>query len=292
MKIGYLASGNLGLSTIIACKEFLQPLFIATDTKSVNIINYALENKIPLFNGNPRNGRLFEFVKGTYLDLLLSVNYVFIIENDLIEIAKYAINIHGSLLPKYRGRTPHVWAIINNESLTGISAHIIDSECDAGDIILQKEVKIDINDTGASLLTKFESIYPSIVKEIIISIKSNNISRKKQDKTKSTYFGKRIPDDGEINWNWQKERIRNWVRAQAYPYPGAFTFIDGKKIIIDEVSYSDLGFDYNNPNGMIIQIKPKILVKTQDGVICLESIRKNDCVFKIGKIFKNENKRI
>jgi methionyl-tRNA formyltransferase len=93
-----------------------------------------------------------------------------------------------------------------------------------------------------------------------------------QDEYKATYFNKRTPEDAAINWDWQKERIRNWVRAQAYPYPGAFTIINNQRVIIDEIIYSDIGFKQDLPNGLVLGISP-VLVKTQNGVVELKTIR-------------------
>jgi len=93
-----------------------------------------------------------------------------------------------------------------------------------------------------------------------------------QDESKATYFGKRTPDDGEINWYWQKERIRNWVRAQALPYPGAFTWVGQEKMIIDEIAFDDTGFHSDIPNGTVLSLSP-VRVKTPNGVIRIEKDR-------------------
>ncbi len=288
MRIGVLASGNLGLHCLKEC-SFLQPSFIATDKNSEGIIEYAKSNNIPFFVGNPRNKKLSGFIGSNKLDVLFSINYLFLIEEDLIIATRFPINFHGSLLPKYRGRTPHVWAIINNEEITGITAHIIDQNCDTGDIILQKIIKIEANDSGADILHKFQEIYPILIKEVLELIKKDVIIPKIQDSRYASFFGKRTPDDGLIIWSWQKERIRNWIRAQRLPYPGAYTFLENEKVIIDEIKYTNFGFDYKMPNGLIIQDKPAILVKTPNGVIELTDIRSNKHLCKQGKIFKYEN---
>ena len=185
----------------------------------------------------------------------------------------FSINLHGSLLPKYRGRTPHVWSIINGEKETGITAHLMEKGCDTGDIILQKRIPITSQITGAKILHEFERIYPEMVLDILKKINQNGIIRIKQDEEKATWFGKRTPEDGRINWDWQKERIHNWVRAQAFPYPGAFTKLDDKKVIIDKVEFSDYGFDQRMENGLVLRTNPYIMVKTPNGVIELTTVR-------------------
>lgn len=273
-KIGILASGNLGLKCIEHClQQNWQPEFIATDSKSTAIIELANLKKIKLFKGNPRNSALSVFLDNTSYNLILSINYLFIIEKDVIEKASKIINFHGSLLPKYRGRTPHVWAIINNETEAGITAHLIDEGCDTGDIILQKKVAINSEDTGADVLNKYQVLYPQMIDDILTNL--NKIEPQKQNHNNATYFGKRSPEDGLINWNWQKERINNWVRAQAYPYPGAFTFVEDIKVTIDKISFCEDGFIDTMPNGLVLSVEPQIKVKTQNGVVVLDTIREN-----------------
>jgi len=282
-KISLLASGNLGFNMLTDLFEFTEISFLATDKNSKEIIEFAQLNNIPLFIGNPRNGKLssfiYETVGKTRSEILLSINYLFLINKDVFESFLYPINFHGGLLPKYRGRTPHVWAIINNEKETGVTAHVIDSGCDTGEIILQKKIPILENDTGFSILEKFNKIYPIIIRDVIRLCELRSIQKVKQDDLLSTTYSKRTPNDGKINWDWQKERIRNWVRAQAYPYPGAFTFFHQKKIIIDKVSFSDVGFKDEVPNGTILQVEPSLIIKTPNGSVKLEIVRSNQIDF-------------
>lgn len=273
MTLGLLCSGNLGC-------EILKLLFnkytiscVLTDSRSNDIISFCEFNKLPYFKGNPRNNDCNSFIQDKSCDILLSVNYLFLINENLIQFPKkYAINIHGSLLPKYRGRTPHVWAIINNEIKTGITAHLIESGCDTGDIIDQIEIPIESNETGAMILDKFNLLYGPFVEKILDNIILNQVSLTPQDHSKATYFGKRNPEDGRINWNWQKERIHNWVRAQAYPYPGAFTIMEGKQLTIDRISFTNDGYHFQTPNGQIISLEP-LKIKTPNGIIQVEQFR-------------------
>jgi methionyl-tRNA formyltransferase len=288
MTVGLLVSGNLGnviLNQLIVNQE-INLLFVFTDFKSTSIVESCRKNNVPLFLGNPRGGKSSDFLnKQNAPDLLLSVNYLFIVEKDIISKAvKYAINIHGSLLPKYRGRTPHVWAIINNEKTTGITAHIIEEGCDEGDIILQKEVPILDSYTGQDLLNTFNDLYPTVVKEIVENIKTNNIKLIKQNNAHATFFEKRTAEDGKINFDWQKERIYNWVRAQAKPYPGAFCFINNNKIIIHKVNCSGFGFRQEMTNGLVVKVDDTCFyVKTQNGVIQIVDFETNTKI-KVGDV--------
>ena len=284
MKIALLISGGLGLQVLehlLTSDEKIS--CVLTNKSSTEIIDRCKAAQVPAFIGNPRNGKGAEFAKQFEFDLILSVNYLFIIEKDLFSLASIACNIHGSLLPKYRGRTPHVWAIINNENKAGITAHLIDEGCDTGDIIRQVEVAIAPNDTGADILNKYNLEYLPLVDSILSDFREGTLEFIAQDHSKATFFGKRTPEDGEIDWDWQKERIRNWVRAQADPYPGAFTYLENAKITIDEIVYSDLGFEQSQPNGLVISSSP-ILVKTTNGVIELKKVRNINRPLEKGQI--------
>ncbi len=287
MKIALLISGQLGLfvfNQLLDSDYLIEAVF--TDVKSVPIIDLAKERNIPIFTGNPRNGKSANLISNISIEVLLSINYLFIIEKDLITWPnKYAINIHGSLLPQYRGRTPHVWAIINNEKYTGITVHLINEGCDTGDICYQKKVTINKKDTGASILKKFRTLYPKMIYEVLENIRTDSLKLVKQDETKFSFFGKRTSEDGQINWDWQKERIYNWIRAQAYPYPGAFTFYNDKKIIVDQAEYDDFGYSYEMKNGLILSIHP-LRIKTPNGVLKITSFRESEVEFKSNSTFK------
>lgn len=284
MKIALLVSGGLGLKVFDFLKNKVNITAILTDRNSEGIIAQADKAGIACFIGNPRKGKARSFIEDKEVDLLLSINYLFLIEQDLIAWPKLgAVNFHGSLLPKYRGRTPHVWAIINNEQKTGITGHFISEGCDEGDIILQEEVSIEPNDTGAMVLDKFNKRYPSVVMKVTELFHQSEVVGSTQNEQLATYFGKRTPEDGTINWNWQKERIRNWVRAQAHPYPGAFTLMNGNKVVIDEIEFDQYGFRGEHPNGLVLTTNP-VRVKTPNGVVRLTNIREGKEHLRIEKI--------
>jgi len=292
LTLGVLCSGGLGLDTLSKIAKEHPIQFVLTDSNSKVIIDFATKHNIPFYSGNPRKGKGFNFIKSFSTDVIASINYLFLIEKDIIDHSNVlTFNIHGALLPKYRGRTPHVWAIINGETKAGITAHIIDTGCDTGEIIHQIEIPIETEDTGAMMLDKYASEYYPLVKKVLSDIQSNKIRLRDQNEREATYFGKRTPADGEINWNWSKEEIRNWVRAQANPYPGAFTFFMGQKVIIDKVSISGVKTTKDQTNGEIILDSPNIVVKVKDGALNLDLTRTEKRTFSKGKIFSNEDRK-
>ncbi|MDB4171579.1 hypothetical protein N9750_05665, partial [Polaribacter sp.] len=159
------------------------------------------------------------------------------------------------------------------EKETGITAHKIDEGCDTGDIIEQIIIPIEISDTGNDILQNYKKYYFKLLLDVVSKCENNTLQFKKQNEKFATYFGKRTPSDGKIEWDWQKERIRNWVRAQSTPYPGAFAFFENNKIIIDEVKFSEIGYHDEIDNGIVLANEPNIIVKTPNGPLELTKLR-------------------
>lgn len=185
-------SGALGLTVLQQLVESaINIQCVLTDRHSEGIIEYCEQKSLPVFAGNPRSGKAVAWFEDNHVEFenLLSVNYLFILEPDVLNKATgYAVNFHGSLLPKYRGRTPHVWAIINGEKETGVTAHLMNANCDDGDIVRQVVVPIEYDDTGAVILEKYKTLYPGLVQQVVADIESGKVECRKQDISKATYF--------------------------------------------------------------------------------------------------------
>jgi methionyl-tRNA formyltransferase len=234
MKITIFASGQLGLTCLKKIQSFGYEIeYIFTDKGSVAIKEYCDENGLNCYAGNPNSSVAMTIVSNCNSTIFFSINYLFLFKHDFLKLAPETfLNIHGSLLPRYRGRAPHVWAIINGEIGTGITIHKIDENCDTGDILVQETVEITSSDTGGSMLEKYAKLYPGLIQKALSLVSSGKATYLKQQDSMASYYPKRTPEDGLISWDWSFERIRNWVRAQTKPYPGAFTVKEGQKIII------------------------------------------------------------
>lgn len=126
------------------------------------------------------------------------------------------------------------------------------------------------------MLNIFNTIYPLIVAEFLHKVKHNEVELIKQDNTKASYFEKRTSEDGRINFEWQKERIYNWVRALSKPYPGAFAYIGANKIIIHKLEIVNLGFKAVMQNGLVLKLEDDgINIKVQNGVVKISQIETN-----------------
>lgn len=166
-------------------------------------------------------------------DFLLAIGWYYMIPKQMRDIAPLGCaGIHGSLLPKYRGGAPLVWAMINGEKEAGVSFFYFADGVDDGDIIGQERFPIEQQDTIREVLHKATEGSLSLVRSYLPLIAKGAAPRLAQDHSQATHVPQRKPEDGFIDWSWDRERIRNFIRAQTKPYPGAFTVIDGKKITI------------------------------------------------------------
>lgn len=188
---------------------------------------------VPVYKINQNISDFQETISKLQPDFILVVGWYYQIPKKILSIPrKGAAGIHASLLPKYRGNAPLVWAMINGEPETGISLFYFDEGVDTGDIIAQKKIQIEENDTIKELLEKVEIASVQVLADEIPRIANGTASRTKQNHELATSFPKRTPEDGKIDWNWDKKRIENFIKAQTKPYPGAFTIIGDKKVTI------------------------------------------------------------
>lgn len=174
-----------------------------------------------------------EAIKAMSPDLCLVVGWYWLLSDSLIKTIPYGIiGAHSSLLPKYRGGSPLVWAMINGERETGFSIFSFVSDMDSGDIWLQEKVAISDKDTIASMLENIENKLLDSLGKNWCALLNGAIQPYAQDHSEATYCAQRMPDDGEIDWQLSAEDIYNFIRAQTLPYPGAFTVHNGKRINI------------------------------------------------------------
>ncbi len=170
-------------------------------------------------------------------DYIFSFYYRYMISAQILACAKIAaLNMHGSLLPKYRGRAPVNWAILHGETQTGATLHIMEAKPDAGDIVGQSAVSIGPNETATDVFSKVSQAAVAVMNEILPSLIQGNVPRKPNELQKGSYFGGRKPSDGQIHWNQKAVQVHNLVRAVAPPYPGAFTVHQGQTMIVGRTS--------------------------------------------------------
>lgn len=234
-------------------------------------------------------------------DLFVVASFGLKIPEKLIDIPKFGgINVHPSLLPKYRGMAPVTRAIMNGEKITGVTIHILAKKIDAGDIIYQETVEISDLDDDSSLKMNLAKKGGKAVKILIDEIKNGTLKRKKQNSSEVTYAHSIKKRDRLIDWTKKTENIFNQIRA-LHPKPLAYTYFKNLNIEILEVlkgkDRSELAEKETNLSpGMVLKIKPLEII-TLDGTIILNSVKPasrktitgrdlvNGCRIKIGDRF-------
>ncbi len=211
-----------------------------------------------------------DMIKGLGPDLLLSCYFRQMIKEDILSAARIAaVNLHGSLLPRYRGRCPVNWQILNGETRGGVTLHHMVKQADAGDIVAQYAVDIDDRDTALSLFIKLEHAAARILEQYIPKLLDGTAPRVPQDQSKATYFGGRRPEDGRIDWSMGVRPIYNLIRAVTWPYPGAYGFLDGRRLMIWEAEPAGIEKDTGLTPGTVVSLGNDRLVQTGSGLLRL-----------------------
>jgi methionyl-tRNA formyltransferase len=168
------------------------------------------------------------------------------------------LNIHDSLLPAYAGFSPLIWALINGEREVGLTAHLMNEDLDAGDIVLQQAIPVEDTDTATTLFHKTVALIPPVTLNALSRIASGRTDWAKQDRAKATFFHKRSIEDSRIDWTWPAERLERLVRAQSDPYPNAFTHHRGNRLRITAATVS---------HGRYGGTPGRIFIRESDGIV-------------------------
>ncbi len=199
-----------------------------------SVAETAAEHGIPVHAPDDINHPIWvEAIRKLKPDVMFSFYYRNMIKQPLLDVPPMGfLNLHGSLLPKYRGRCPVNWVLVNGEKETGVTLHYMTPHPDDGDIVAQLKVKIGPDDTALTLNEKIVKASASLLDDILPELADGSAPRIAQDHTQATYFGGRKPADGAIDWTKSADEIRNLVRAVTRPYPGAFTFVGDRKVFV------------------------------------------------------------
>ncbi|MGM9873590.1 MAG: methionyl-tRNA formyltransferase [Bacilli bacterium] len=202
----------------------------------------------------------FEFLKQLNPDLILTLAYGQILSQEVLDIPKYGcLNLHGSLLPKYRGASPIQSALIHNEKITGVTLMEMIKAMDAGKMYAKKVVEIDENDNSTSLFSKIQVACFELVKESLLDVINNKIKGVEQDENDATYCSLITKEEEKLDLTKSKKELIGWIRGLSYE-PGAYLFLDGVKIkilkakIVNEIVSDEIGtIIKSDKNGLIFQ---------------------------------------
>jgi methionyl-tRNA formyltransferase len=166
-------------------------------------------------------------------DYIFSFYYRYLISTAILDTARIAaLNMHGSLLPKYRGRAPVNWAVLHGETETGASLHIMEAKPDAGDIVGQEAVPIDPDEDATAVFTKVSNAAVQVMQTALPALLEGRVPRTPNVLANGSYFSGRKPEDGRIQWSQNALQVHNLIRAVAPPYPGAFADWQGARMVI------------------------------------------------------------
>ena len=222
----------------------------------------ALEHNIRIITpDDPNIGDIIADIAALQPDFIFSFYYRQMLKPALLATAKRgAFNMHGSLLPKYRGRVPVNWAIIKGETETGATLHEMVEKPDAGKIAGQARVEIGADDTAKDVFDKVTDAAETVMNAVLPSLLDGSALLQAQDLSLGSYFGGRRPEDGVINWHDSAQNNHNLVRAVAPPYPGAATTINHESVIITKTRMAPAHFQHQTPgvlnvaNDMVIAL--------------------------------------
>lgn len=223
----------------------------------------ALQYELPLCQPEKiKDDNFIKKLKSLNPEFAIVVAYGKILPKEILEIPKHGcINLHASLLPKYRGAAPIQWALINGEKITGVTTMIIDEGLDTGPILLQKEISINDEDNAETLSEKLSVIGAELIIETIDKMRKGIITPKPQT-GEITYAPQLKKDDGKINWNNSAKKIFNLVRG-TYPWPCAYSFLKDERVKIIKTEV----LEGNAAPGLIIKAKNELIVGTQEGLL-------------------------
>ncbi len=239
---GYHNMGCAGLDALISNGFDVVAVFTYADDPNEAIwfgsmAEAAARHGIPVFTPDNINHALWvENIREMKPDILFSFYYRNLLSAAILDIpAAGCLNLHGSLLPKYRGRVPTNWALVNGETETGVTLHYMTPQADDGDIVCQLRVPVRNDDTAQLLSNRQVEAASTMLDECLPKILDGTATRTPQNHNEATVFGRRTPQDGAIDWSRSAKDIHNLVRAVTRPYPGAFTYAGQRKLLVWEV---------------------------------------------------------
>lgn len=283
MKILFLGSAEFAIPTLDAllaaghtiCEVLCQPDRPAGRGQHLTtppLGEHARKLGIPLFQ--PEKLRAPEAIQHCLAhgaDIFVVVAYGQIIPNELLMAAKHkCVNLHPSLLPKYRGAAPLNWPIIQGDDVTGVSTMYLVEALDAGDVLMQYPVPIEDTDTTATVHDKLAKIGARVMVETVEGLDKGTITPQPQDDSKSTYAEKLTKEHGQIKWDLPAEMIVRLVRG-LQPWPMAYTHWDGKLIKIHTAHNIPLASD--NAPGTVLSIGDTIVVATGEGRLSIQELQ-------------------
>lgn len=238
-----------------------------------SVADVARAHGVPAITpASPNAADVIARVAAAHPDVILSVWYRRLLGDALLALPRVAgVNLHGSLLPAYRGRAPLNWVLVNGETRTGVTLHHMTRDADAGDIVAQEPIDIAPDDTARSLYERMVKTGVALLEQWYPALLAGTAPRRAQDHTRATVVGRRRPEDGRVAWAWPAARIANMIRAVTHPYPGAFVGDGDARVYLWEGVAVPCA---PAPAGTILAIDERgVSVATADGALRLTRVQ-------------------
>ena len=285
--------GCAGIEALLNAGYDIAAVFTHADDPKENnfygsVAQLCARNGIPVHAPEDANHPLWvERIAKLKPDYLFSFYYRNLLSEALLGTAsKGAFNLHGSLLPKYRGRAPANWVLVNGETETGVTLHRMVKRADAGAILAQQKVTIERSDTGLTLHAKLRDAATSLLRDALPQLVAGKLTETAQDDSQASYFGRRTAADGKLEWKKPAEELFNLVRAVTQPYPGAFCAVGEHKLIVWQAEVVK-GNDGLAP-GRVISVNPLRIACGEDSLVITFGQRNDNGLYQAGPSLADE----
>ncbi|MBY8952886.1 bifunctional UDP-4-amino-4-deoxy-L-arabinose formyltransferase/UDP-glucuronic acid oxidase ArnA [Pseudomonas carnis] len=285
--------GCAGIEALLSAGYDITAVFTHADDPKENnfygsVAQLCARNGIPVHAPEDANHPLWiERIAKLNPEYIFSFYYRNLLSEPLLATArKGAFNLHGSLLPKYRGRAPANWVLVNGETETGVTLHRMVKRADAGAILAQQNVTIERTDTGLSLHAKLRDAATALLRDALPQLAQGKLSETAQDESKATYFGRRTAADGKLDWKKPAEQLFNLVRAVTQPYPGAFCAVGEHKLIVWQADVVK-GNEGLAP-GRVISVNPLRIACGEDSLVVKFGQRNENGLYLAGPSLADE----
>ncbi|MFJ7796145.1 bifunctional UDP-4-amino-4-deoxy-L-arabinose formyltransferase/UDP-glucuronic acid oxidase ArnA [Pseudomonas sp. NPDC096950] len=285
--------GCAGIDALLGAGYEIAAVFTHADDPKENafygsVAQLCANKGIPVHAPEDANHPLWiERISKLNPDYIFSFYYRNLLSEPLLATAsKGAFNLHGSLLPLYRGRAPANWVLVNGETETGVTLHRMVKRADAGAILAQQKVGIERSDTALSLHAKLRDAASSLLRDTLPALLQGKVTETPQDESKATVFGRRTPADGKLVWKKPAEELFNLVRAVTQPYPGAFCDVGEHKLIVWGAQVAK-GNEGQAP-GRVISVDPLRIACGEDSLVITAGQRNDTGLYLSGPQLANE----
>ena len=285
--------GCAGIEALLSAGYDIAAVFTHADDPKENnfygsVAQLCARNGIPVHAPEDANHPLWiERIAKLNPEYIFSFYYRNLLSEPLLATArKGAFNLHGSLLPKYRGRAPANWVLVNGETETGVTLHRMVKRADAGAILAQQKVTIERTDTGLSLHAKLREAATALLRDALPQLAQGKLIETAQDESKATYFGRRTAADGKLDWKKPAEQLFNLVRAVTQPYPGAFCAVGEHKLIVWQADVVK-GNEGLAP-GRVISVNPLRIACGEDSLVVKFGQRNENGLYLAGPSLADE----